>query len=225
MRVLFMVLFMAFAVTVNTFAQTDLAQQYFEEGNEFAKAEKYEKAIEFYNKSLKVVKKDKGLKTKIQYNIGVSYYQLKQFKKAEKSFDKAIKINKDYVQAIYSLGLTQIELKQLNSAKSSFTKVIGLDEKHSEAWFDLGMVFLEQKKYLNAKIAFEKSIEYKTTRLAEAQNNLGVISALQGNIQAAVSQFRLAFFQSKGKLLLAKNNLEFWLKYEHTNLENMLAAK
>ena len=188
MRVLLMVLFLVF--TVNIFSQTNSAEIYFNKGTEAAKAKKYETAVEFYKQALQSSKKNKKLKSKIHYNIGSCFYQKKDFKGAEKSFVKAIKLGKGkYIQAIYSLGLTQIELKKLGAAEANFRKVIRLKDNHAEAWFDLGMVLLERKMHGNAKIAFEKSIEYKTSRTAEAENNLGVISAISGNIPLAKTQF------------------------------------
>ncbi len=175
---------MVFAISINTFAQTELSEQYFKEGKELAKAEKFVKANESYDKSLKVVKNDKKLKSKIYYNIGVNFYQLKKFEDSEKAFNRAIKIDKKYVDAIYFLGLTKIELGELNSAQARFRKVIGLDRKHSEAWFDLGVVLMMQKKYKVARIVFAKSIEYETVRLAKAQKYLEDINALQSKNQA-----------------------------------------
>ncbi|NNE99475.1 MAG: tetratricopeptide repeat protein [Pyrinomonadaceae bacterium] len=182
MRVLLMVSIISVGLAVSVFSQTNLAEQNFNKGTELAKSGKHEKAIGNYRTALRSVGSDKKLRSKIHYNIGSCFYQLKEFKDAEKWFIKAVKLSKNsYVQAIYSLGLTQIELEKLRSAEANFRKVIRLDEKHGEAWFDLGMVLLERKMFKNAKIAFEMSIEYKTTRLAEAQNNLGVITAAQGN--------------------------------------------
>jgi len=224
MRVLFMVMMVLFGALSIAYAQASTAEQFFEKGTEAANAKDYETSIEAYKSSLKSVKKNKELRSKIHYNIGTCLYQQKKFKDAEKSFTKAVKLSKDkYVNAIYSLGLTQIELEKPGFAEANFRKVLGLDEKHAETWFDLGMVLLERKMFNNAKIAFEKSIEYKTTRLAEAQNNLGVISAMSGNIPLAKTQFLNAFLMSKGKLLLAKNNLEFWEKYSEIEFANRVA--
>ena len=222
MRVLLLVLFLVF--TVNTFSQTNSAETNFKKGTEAARAERYEKAIEFYKISLEGVKKNKKLKSKIHYNIGSSLYQKKDFKNAEKSFSKAIKLSKDkYIQAIYALGLTQIELKKMGAAEASFRKVIRLEAKHGEAWFDLGMVLLGRKMYKNAEIAFRKSIENKSTRSAEAQNNLGVISAIGGYLELAKRQFQIAYFQSNRKLLVAKKNLEYWERYLGREFGNRLA--
>ena len=150
----------------------------FEKGLEFEKSGKYEHAVERFKAALKSSGKDKVLKSRVYYRIGISFHQLAKFKEAKKAFSKAVKLRKGkYADALYSAGLTENELGMPQKAELNFRRALKVNKKHAEAWFELGKVLLKRKMPGNAKIAFEKSIEHKTHRLAEARKKLGEITA------------------------------------------------
>jgi tetratricopeptide (TPR) repeat protein len=224
-----MAFFIGFVLSINTSAQTNLAQTYFEKGTELVQTNNYVEAIDQYRTSLRLIesdqiKKQHTLKSIIHYNIGICFYKLENFKEAESELLQSVKLSENkYEKAIYALGLSQIELGMLTDATNSFIKVIKLNEKNSEAWFDLAMALLDQKQYRIAEKAFRQSIKYKSTRIAEAQNNIGVIYAFMGDINLAILHFENALLISGGKLVVAKSNLEFCKHYENINSKLLLA--
>lgn len=56
-----------------------------------------------------------------------------------------------------------------------------------------------------------------------AHNNLGVILALKHDFAAAEKEFKKAWKMSRGKLILAKNNLDFIRQYEQNKSQGLLA--
>jgi tetratricopeptide (TPR) repeat protein len=224
-----MTFFVGLVLVVSVSAQTSLAKEFFDKGTEYADAEKYQKALIYYNKSLQIIKADNSLKqneiqSKIYFNIGVCLFQLENFVEAEKEFTKAVTYSsRVYTKAIYSLGLTQIELGKLNVAKKSFRKVLKINKENGEAWFDLAMVLFEEKELATSANAFQNAIKYKSKRFAEARNNLGVIFALQEKLNLAEIEFKKAIVESKGNLIIAKVNLEYCRKYKKHNRNLLLA--
>lgn len=228
MRFLFMTLVLGFVLTINVSAQNHLAKSNFEKGTEAAKAKNYEQAIELYERSLQIVEaefgENKQFQSKIHYNIGVCFYKLKKFKQAITEFEKAnLFAPTPEPKVFYALGLSQIELKNLTKAKKSLQKVLQIDIKHGEAWFDLAMIYIEENKFDSAKEAFLNSIEFDCIRSAEAINNIGVILAIEGDVQNAEVSFQKAFLRSNQTLFEARKNLEFIKKYRSDDLQKLLA--
>jgi Lipoprotein NlpI, contains TPR repeats len=59
-------------------------------------------------------------------------------KAAINSFDHALKINPDFVNAYYNKGLSLVELKECNGALECFKKVLKLDpkDKNAKEWVE-----------------------------------------------------------------------------------------
>ena len=202
------IIYFVFAMTVS--AQTESAQQFFKQGMQAATAQNFQTALEFYKKSeAENFPKIKTFSAKIQYNIGVCYYQLNRNIEAVEAFTNAINLSgRTYQKAFYALGMAETELKNFDKAKAAFLEAVRLNERDGEAWFDLAIVLTAEKDYENAQQAFAKAIKYNSVSKSASHNNLGVIFALTDNFQSAEEQFKLALFESDGKLIEAKNNLK-----------------
>ena len=69
------------------------------------------------------------------------------------------------------------------------------DPRSAEAYYGLGSAYLQQQKSADARQCFERVLELQTTypgTLPNAWNNLGILSAREGNIDAAIQQFNRA---------------------------------
>ena len=62
------------------------------------------------------------------FQLGNIYLMKKNYEKAIEEFDKAIKIKKDFWQAINNQGLAYFELNEINLSIISFEKAIELEE-------------------------------------------------------------------------------------------------
>jgi tetratricopeptide (TPR) repeat protein len=210
MRLISFVFIIYFAFTLTVSAQTEAAQQFFKDGMQSATAQNFQTALEFYKQA--EAENSSGIKTfsaKIQYNIGVCYYQLNRQTKAIESFTKAINLSGEtYQKAFYALGMAETDLKHFDKAETAFLAAIRLSERDGEAWFDLAIVWTIAKNYDKAQKAFANAIKYNSVSKSASYNNLGVIFALTRNFQAAESQFKRALFESGGKLIEAQNNLK-----------------
>jgi Flp pilus assembly protein TadD len=105
--------------------------------------------------------------------------------------------------------MARAELKNWKAAEAAFRGALRLNKQNGEAWFDLAFVYLGQKDYQSAHTAFQKSIEHKSVAAVVGHNNIGVILAIGGDVDAAVKEFETALKKSGGKFTVAERNLQF----------------
>ncbi|MEP6900790.1 MAG: tetratricopeptide repeat protein [Actinomycetota bacterium] len=226
-RIIFSIFIILSLLVFSVSAQTG-AQAAFEKGMNSAQSGKYETALAEFQTSLAFAESDhtkNEFLAKIHFNIGVCLYQLKQNKQAVPEFEQAVKLNGgDYEKAFYALGMTQAELKNWQAAEQAFRGAIGLNRRSGEAWFDLAFVYLAQNDFDSARNAFQKSVQYKSVASPVSHNNLGVISAINGDLTSAVKEFEKALKESNGKFTVAERNLQF-CKSLGQNLSGDLVAK
>ncbi len=218
---------MVFAAAVN--AQIDLAERHFKTAAEHVSMRDYENAILSYEKALQIAEASsgaglKGFISKIDYNIGVCFYKLGDFPRAERYLSKAIIIdpaedNKKY----FALSLAQIELGKFSEAKKTLRIVLRNDKKHGEAWFEMGMIYLNESSLSKAKEAFLISAKIEGFRRSEAVNNVGVIMAMEGDLRLAEVAFEKAFLLSGKTLYAAKRNFEFCRKHTNAPLQKLVS--
>ncbi len=224
MRVLFLML-IVFAFSV--FAQTPLVKKVFDEGTQNARNGQYEKAIKNYRKVILLAETEKmsdDFLAQNHFNIGVCFYHLKRNSEAVEELTEAIKLSRrSYQKAFYALGLAHSEMKNWRKAKAAFGEAVKLEAKDGEAWFDLAMVLLEEEDFDAAEKSFHNAIKYKSTGAADAHNNIGVIYALKKDFSLAENEFKTALFQSNGKSIEARSNLEFCKLHKRNDRQNLLA--
>ena len=206
----FFIIISAFAFSVA--AQTP-AHLSFEKGIKAAGGGKYEAALASFKTSLAFTPDDKiseEFRAKLHFNIGVCLYRLARSAEAVGELEKAIKLSGGvYEKAFYALGMAETTLKNWKKAEQAFLGAIRLNKNNGETWLDLAFVYLAEKDYEAARAAFRKSIEHKSVDSSIAHNNLGVILALGGDLEAAVKEFETAVSRSGGKLAVAGRNLRF----------------
>lgn len=227
MRTMTFIFIAVFTLAISVSAQTNLTNRAFENGTRAAQAKEYEKAIADYRRAIlfsETEKRTDDFLAQIHFNVGVCYYQLKNFTKAVEEFAEAIKLSKrTYQRAFYALGMAYGDLGNWRKAAGAFRQAVDLKPNDGEAWFDLAMVLLEEKEFDAAERAFRKSIKYKSTGAADAHNNLGVILALQHNFSHAENEFKTALTVSNGKSVVARNNLQFCRLYKQNFNQDLLA--
>ena len=214
MKRIFLSIFVILTISVlSASAQSFTTQRMFEKAVSMAGDGKFETALSVFKDSLALAKiddADSNFQAKIHFNIGVCLYRLKQNEKAVGELEEAIRLAKrDYEKAFYALGMAQAELKNWPKAEEAFRGALRLNERNGEVWFDLAFVYLAQKDYEAARAAFQKSVRYKSVAAPVGHNNLGVIFALSGDLEAAVREFETALKTSNGKFTTAERNLQF----------------
>ncbi len=131
------------------------------------KLKNYDKAIEFYKKSLEI-KKDFSFSLQ---KLGTLYAKKGDFKKAINFYKKAIDAGSGDIDIYYNYGVCQINLGDSIKAKDYMEKVIKLDPGYADAYYQLGLIYLnlgdmgKAKEFLNKFIKMDP--KNKNVQLAQ----------------------------------------------------------
>ena len=120
--------------------------------------------------------------------IGACYNALGQLDKAVESYQKAIKIKPDYVDALYNIGNIFRQRNQLNDAINSYEKVIDIKPDFDEAQFNLGVSLQELGKINDAIDHYEKAL-ITNPKNAGVRANLGFIFQNLGQLNDAIEEY------------------------------------
>lgn len=209
MRIFLILIFAASAIGVN--AQSTRAWQVFETGMKASRSGDLATALNGFQKTLGLIELEGAsdrFASKVHYNVGVSYYHLRDQNKAVAAYERAIVLSRrTYEKAFYALGLAQAELGNWPAAEEAFLGAIRNNNRNGEAWFDLAFVYLANGEIEKAQKAFGNAIKFGTVETAISHNNVGVLLAVKGDYQAAEVQFAEAVAKSNGVFAGAAANL------------------
>ncbi|MFT3743369.1 MAG: tetratricopeptide repeat protein [Pyrinomonadaceae bacterium] len=211
MRTLSFIFVLIFAASIS--AQSVAVKQAFGEGTRLAKNGEFEKALASYRTALAASKDDAiDLKflARLHYNLGVCEYRLGRAEKAIDELRIAIESKGgEYPEAFYALGMAETERENWAKAREAFIGALKTNERNGEAWFDLAFAYLGEKDLERAETAFRNAIANKSIDTPLSHNNVGVILAIRGDIDAAKTEFKAAVRTSGGRLKMAEDNLKF----------------
>ena len=121
----------------------------------------YDRVLEICHKVLEVAPRDSSKTLRAWSTIGDIYHQLGEDKKAFKAYDKALKINPDYVYVLnnYAYYLSQ-EGKDLKKAYVMSKKTIEAEPDNATYLDTFGWILYLQGKALEAKPFFKQAMLY-----------------------------------------------------------------
>lgn len=90
--------------------------------------------------------------------IGIAYQQLGDLNSAKKMYERAIKLNKQYPEAINNLGTIHYARKSYRRAISQYRKALGLNPDSASIYSNLGTAYFARKDYRRAAECYEKAI-------------------------------------------------------------------
>jgi predicted O-linked N-acetylglucosamine transferase (SPINDLY family) len=91
--------------------------------------------------------------------LGVGLLNIKKYQEAVYSFNRALILKPDYVDAYFNLGKTQRAMGKYSDAIDSYSKCIEMDKFYLDAYNNIGTVYLEDlHEYEKSVIYFEKFI-------------------------------------------------------------------
>ena len=147
------------------------------------------------------------------FNMGVTYYVIGNYKKAEDCFINALKINKKSVDAELNLAFTYIMLGKINQAENLLIKYIGKLENPS-FYVNLANLFLEKgntaKAYFYINKVLNSDPENFYAQLSMA-NYLATIGDKNGSIQILERLHPEGYFENFN-IARTYFNLEDYLK-------------
>ncbi len=172
------------------------------------------------------------------YKLARSYAEKKQWKRALKLLEEALKEDASYADAHYLKGVCHLALHQYDEAEKHLTRCIDLNPQFFLAYRYLGRVYMEQKKYDKAEAHFKRMLSvpkgapvayyslgvlsYQRERLGEAEKYWK--EAVNVDPKMAEAHFNLGvLMEARGKLRMAVPYFRTAHKLQPTDLRYLLA--
>jgi type IV pilus assembly protein PilF len=141
-------------------------------GNTYSSMGQWDKAIETYQKIID--DPFYGTPHFALSNMGVAYYQKKDYAQAEHYFREALKLKPDFVNALAGLGTMYIDQGRYDEAVVKLERAVKKDPGVGKLHFELGRAYRGQGKAVQARAEFAKAVQLSpdTPLAAEAQKEL-----------------------------------------------------
>jgi tetratricopeptide (TPR) repeat protein len=110
----------------------------------------------------------------VRYRLGYVYLAMEKDVRARGSFEEAVKLRPDFVEARNSLGVLYHRARDYTSAIEQFEAAVQLYPNYKEAYLNLGNAYKGKKSYAQAEDAFKRAIRVDTG-YAWAYFNLGIM--------------------------------------------------
>jgi tetratricopeptide (TPR) repeat protein len=175
-------------------------------GDSLRQEKSYLDAVDCYEAALK-----NGPVAILHNKIGMSYISMGNLEKAGKAFQKAIKLDKKYAEALNNLGVVYYRNKKLGQAEKYYKKALALRESAS-FHSNLGTVYVEQKQFDKGMLEYAKAYQLDPD-VFERSSRTGISARMSSPEDRARYFFMLAkLYAASGdldkSLLCLKKSLE-----------------
>ncbi|HEV2201886.1 MAG TPA: tetratricopeptide repeat protein [Bryobacteraceae bacterium] len=135
-----------------------------ERGDIYMARKMYREAIETYMQA--------PASAAILNKIGIAYHQLADLDNAGKYYQRAIKLDPKFVDAVNNLGTVYYSKKSYRRAIAEFRKVLNVKPDAASTWANLANAYFERKQYDLSTDALQKALELDPNVL-ESHSSVG----------------------------------------------------
>jgi tetratricopeptide (TPR) repeat protein len=175
----------------------------------------YREAVEVY--------KEAPLDSAIIWNkLGIAHHQMQQLDEARRHYEKAVKLNPRYSEAINNLGTIYYSKRSFRKAITQYNKALKLTPNSASIYSNLGTAQFARKKYKEASESYQKALaldpevfehrssygtlllERSVAEKAKFHYYLAKTYASAGNHERAIQYIRMALeegFKERQKLM------------------------
>jgi len=115
-------------------------------------------ARKMYREAIDAYKKAPQDSPVIWNKIGIAYHQMLELSTAKKYYERAIKMNPKYAEAINNLGTIYYAQKSYRRAISQYKKALKFAPQSASIYSNLGTAHFARKKYKDAFEAYQKAL-------------------------------------------------------------------
>jgi tetratricopeptide (TPR) repeat protein len=153
-------------------------------GDIFMARKMYREAIDAY--------RDGNAETAVLLNkIGIAYHQMLELDLAKKQYERAVKMNPKYSEAINNLGTVYYAKKSYRRAVGQYKRALKLNPNSASIYSNLGTAHFARKKYDEAFEAYQKALSIDP-EVFEHRNSHGVLLQERSVQERAKFHFYLA---------------------------------
>jgi tetratricopeptide (TPR) repeat protein len=156
-------------------------------------------ARKMYREAIDAFKQGSPTDPVLWNKTGIAYHQMMQLDNARKSYERAIKLKKDYVEAINNLGTVYYAKKSYRRAVSYYKRALKLaagEPKSASIYMNLGTAYFARKKYDDATVAYQSAMQLDP-QVFERHSNYGVMLEERSIAERAKYHFYVAKLYAK----------------------------
>jgi tetratricopeptide (TPR) repeat protein len=153
--------------------------------------------------------------------IGIAYHQMMQLDSARKSYEQAVRLKPDYVEAINNLGTVYYAKKNNRRAVNYYLRALKIAPQESRSasiYMNLGTAYFARKRYEDATKAFQTALQIDPD-VFERHGNFGVMLEERSVEERGKYHYYMAKLYAKG----GRNDLA--LQYLRKSLEEGFREK
>jgi hypothetical protein len=125
------------------------------------------------------------------FNLGVQFYNQREFLKAIQAYQKVIELDPTYIEAYNNLGIIYQEIGNLDRAFGAYQKAIEINPQYEKGHNNLGILLYLKGRNEEALEAFQKALAINANNI-ESHINLGVLFKKQGQLDKAIESYQKA---------------------------------
>jgi tetratricopeptide (TPR) repeat protein len=123
--------------------------------------------------------------------LGISYYQMEDYGKAEKFLLEALAKNDKDAEAAYTLGRTYLELENEKGAIPQFQKAVELEPGRSQWLYELGLLFYQQNDFKNSLHYFDLAADKGYRKSNDFYENYGFAQLYSGDAEGGIKTLNM----------------------------------
>ena len=115
-------------------------------------------ARKMYREAIEVYRQAPQDSAVIWNKIGIAYHQMLQLEQAKKYYEHAVKLNKEYAEAINNLGTVYYAKKNYRKAAGYYRRAQKYAPNSASVYSNLGTAYFARKKYKEAMEAYQTAL-------------------------------------------------------------------
>jgi len=144
--------------------------------------------------------------------IGIAYHQLGDLAAARRNYEKAMKLDKTYADAVNNDGTVFYAQKKYGPAISRYRKAIQLRPEAASFWSNLGTAYYSRGRFKEMTAAYQKALELDPT-IFEHRGAVGT------ELQDRTVADRARYHYEMARIYAKSGNNELALQYLRRSLE------
>lgn len=162
-----------------------------QQGDELRGEKAFLDSIDYYQAALKKLPKKDPLAGVVLNKIGIAQLQLTRYGDARKSFEKAIKVNKNYSEAYNNLAVVYYHDKKYGRSIKFYKKALVLAPYNASYHSNLGSSYFADKRMEQAMAEYTKALQLDPD-IFERRSSVGIIAQMSNPEDRAHYSYVLA---------------------------------
>ncbi|MGA8621848.1 MAG: tetratricopeptide repeat protein [Candidatus Sulfotelmatobacter sp.] len=172
------------------------------QGDQLRTQKLYLDALDYYNAALGKKPND----ARILNKIGITELMMQRYKEARKSFERAVRCDREFADAYNNLGVVEYEAKKYGSAVKEYKKAIAHDDGSASFYSNLGAAYFSKRDFNEAVVAYQHAMELDPG-VFERTSRAGVQAQLPSPEDRARYNYTVAKLYAK--MGLSEQSLEY----------------